>query len=259
MCKGGPLYIKSALTSFLEGAALVPSQGLITGSARAALIMTMPPHPPQARFVYCLSWSLLLLISCLLVVVGCCWLRCYAAPPHGQVEGNPKCELMEVACTLRRSARGPRRRTPWQPATEVKAVSERGLEDQRADIGTPAHINARASFGSRVLPLRTHASMTDGGAPEASLMSVLTTQEMSLDTVHGETTFSPLCVHPPHFWQGPLPLAEPALEKVSPALQRSYGHTKDSMHGTWSVEESTQAHTHKVPCVVMLYFVNKRG
>ena len=101
--------------------------------------------------------------------------------------------------------------------------------------------------------------MMDGAAPEASLMSVLTTQVMSLDTVHGETTFSPLCVHTPHFWQGPLPLAEPALEKVSPALQRSYGHTKDSMHGTWSVEESTQAHTHKVPGVVMLCFVNKRG
>ena len=146
LCKGIPLYILSALTSFLEGAALVPSQGLITGSARAALIMTMPPHPPQARFVYCLSWSLL--IRCLLVVVGCCWLRCYAAPPHGQVEGNPKCKLMEVVRALRRSARGPRRRIPWQPATEVQAaVSERGLEDQRADIGTPAHINARASFG----------------------------------------------------------------------------------------------------------------
>ena len=30
--------------------------------------------------------------------------------------------------------------------------------------------------------------MMDGAAPEASLMSVSTTQDMSLDTVHGETT-----------------------------------------------------------------------
>ena len=66
--------------------------------------------------------------------------------------------------------------------------------------------------------------MMDGAAPEASLMAVSTTQEMSLDTVHGETTFSPLCVHTPHLWQGPLPLAELALEKVSPALQKSCGH-----------------------------------
>ena len=115
------------------------------------------------------------------------------------------------------------------------------------DLGI-AHVactTARAiMFGSRVLPLRTQASMMDGAAPEASLMAVSTTQVMSLDTVHGDTTFSPLCVHTPHFWQGPLPLADPALEKVSPALQRSYGHTKDSMQGAWLGEETTQTHTH---------------
>jgi hypothetical protein len=127
---------------------------------------------------------------------------------------------------------------------------------------TGAHnseIDAWANFGSRVLSLRRQASMMDGAAPEASLMSVLTTQVMSLDTVHGETTFSPLCVHTPHFWQGPLPLAEPALEKVSPALQRSYGHTKDSMQGTWLVEDSTQAHTHERSLRSYAVFVNKWG
>lgn len=156
---------------------------------------------------------------------------------------------------------------PKTATKDTAAACDRGEGSERTRVGgstsrhrhTGAHKRAGEFWGPGSCPLRTQASMMDGAAPEASLMSTSTTQEMSLDTVHGETTFSPLCVHTPHFWQGPLPLAEPALEKVSPALQRSYGHTKDSMQGAWLGEETTQTHTHKGPCVVMLCFVNKRG